>query len=239
MPGHEAAFELGADLFEYVASRQNFRSRGDSYVVTRDDSVTATATIKVGRFKYPGNWDPEPGGWRAMAAVMHNQARVDLTVTPVTVDDPWAGLAVVHLTGTEKGLLPAATAAKVKAYVAAGGTVLVDAAGGSTAFAGSVEPQVRAWLGVDPTVIPADDPVYAAGGTKLGPVKFRPFAGEKLGKVDVPQLRGAKVNGRWAVIYSPHDLSAGLVGEPVDGVVGYTPATATDLVRHVLLYAAK
>ena len=236
--GHEADFELGADLFQYVASRGDFRSRGESYVVDRDASVKATKQLAVGRLKYAGNWDPEPGGWRALADGLHNTAKVDVDVKPVTATDDWSPLAVVHLTGTEKPTLPAAVAAKAKAYVAGGGLVLADAAGGSAAFATGIEPTLEQWAGGKLELIPADDPVFAAGG-KLGPVKYRPFAIERLGKLNAPRLRGVKVNGRLGVILSGEDLSAGLVGQQVDGVVGYDPATATDIVRHVVLYAAE
>jgi hypothetical protein len=34
---------------------------------------------------------------------------------------------------------------------------------------------------------------------------------------------------------SREDLSAGLVGEQIDGIVGYTPDTATDIMRNIIL----
>ena len=40
------------------------------------------------------------------------------------------------------------------------------------------------------------------------------------------------------MFYSREDLSGGLVGEPVDGIVGYDPATATAIMRNILLYAS-
>ena len=52
-----------------------------------------------------------------------------------------------------------------------------------------------------------------------------------------PRVRGIKVGDRLAVFYSREDLSAGLVGEPVDGIIGYEPATATQIMRNILLYA--
>ena len=47
-----------------------------------------------------------------------------------------------------------------------------------------------------------------------------------------------ELNGRARVIYSPDDLSAGLVGQNVDGVSGYDPATATELMTRIVLYAS-
>ena len=44
-----------------------------------------------------------------------------------------------------------------------------------------------------------------------------------------------QINGRIAIFYSREDL-AGLVGEPVDGVTGYTPASATELMTDIILY---
>jgi hypothetical protein len=234
--GKEMPFELGADLFEYVASRSGFRSRGESYLVDRDASVKATATLAVGRLKYQSNWDPEPGSWRAMAAVMHNGAKVDLDVRTVTAADDWAGLSVVHLTGTQKELLLPAVGAKVRAFLAGGVDQQRPAAGGNTGFATSAEPQVTAWAAGPLQPVPPNDPLFSAGGTKLGPVKYRAFAVDARGKLDVPRLRGIKTGDRWAVIFSADDLSGGLVGEQVDGILGYDPATATDIVRHVLLY---
>ena len=56
--GHEADFELGADLFEYAAGRADLRTRGESYLAEADPAITATAKVAVGRFKYASNWDP-------------------------------------------------------------------------------------------------------------------------------------------------------------------------------------
>ena len=238
--GREAEFQLGADLFQYVASRANLRDRGESNVVTIDPTVTTTAAEAIGRLKYADNWDPEPGGWRALAATMHNRDQLDLTVKTVTPADDWTGLSLVHLTGTESTKFLPALSNKVNQYVAAGGTLLVDAAGGSGLFAAAVEPQLSSWAGGGTLVpVPPDDPLFSAGGTPLGPVKYRPFAADARGKLTAPRLRGIKVGDRWAILYSDDDLSAGLVGQQVDGILGYDPATATEIARRIVKYAAR
>ena len=71
-----------------------------------------------------------------------------------------------------------------------------------------------------------------------GPVDYRRFDRDRRA-LHVPQLRGADLDGRTAVIVSPQDLSVGLVGMPIDGVAGYAPADATKLVTAVIAYAAK
>jgi len=46
-------------------------------------------------------------------------------------------------------------------------------------------------------------------------------------------------NGRVGVFYRREDLSACLVGEPVDGILGYTQQTAVQLMRDMILYAER
>jgi hypothetical protein len=46
-----------------------------------------------------------------------------------------------------------------------------------------------------------------------------------------------EIGGRVAVFFSVEDLSTGLVGQPVDGIYGYEPASATDLMRNMIFYA--
>ena len=48
-----------------------------------------------------------------------------------------------------------------------------------------------------------------------------------------------KLKDRLAVIYSPEDLSVGLVGQPIDGIVGYEPRTAAALMANALMNASK
>ncbi len=235
--GKEPAWELGADLFEYVASRTHLRSRGESYVVARDNSVTATSTVVIGRAKYGGNWDPEAGGWRRLSNVMHNRRKIDLDVKPVAIDGDLKGMPVVHLTGTQLYHPSDATLQHLKDYVTGGGTLVVDAAGGSVDFGASVESELAKTFGSASTVIPPGDAMYASGGVKLAPVKYRSFASDRLGNLNQPRVKGFKVGDRWGVVFSGEDLSAGLVGQPVDGVIGYEPDTATDIMQHVIEYA--
>ena len=61
--------------------------------------------------------------------------------------------------------------------------------------------------------------------------------GEKRG-LKTPQLRGIDVAGRTAVYFSREDLSTGMVGEPVGGILGYSPKSATAIVQHLLASVA-
>lgn len=59
-----------------------------------------------------------------------------------------------------------------------------------------------------------------------------------LTHLNSPRLSSLKRNGRNAVYFSSEDLSVGLVGEPVDGIVGYEPDLATRLMERMILASA-
>ncbi len=67
---------------------------------------------------------------------------------------------------------------------------------------------------------------------------YRPYAKRLLaGGMNAPRLRGIEVNNRTGVIYSPEDLSVGLVGMSVDGIYGYEADYANRLMENIVLYA--
>jgi hypothetical protein len=175
-----------------------------------------------------------------LANVLHNEGSADLDVSPVALrPGALAGFTLAHLTGTAAFTLDEPARAELKRFVTAGGTLLIDAAGGSAAFAKAAEAELAAtFSGATLALLPPDHALYSAGGTAPDAVTYRPFAQKALvGKSKSPRLRAITPGGRAAVLFSREDLSAGLVGEPVEGIVGYEPRTSTAIVRRIILYA--
>jgi hypothetical protein len=241
--GHEELFQLGGNICLYAVDKTGEYVKGDSYVVQQDTRFKAVKTIDVARIQYEGNWNPEPGGWRRLSAIMHNRDSLD--VNAVAVDpakESLAGEKIAHLTGTDRFRLTAPAIAALQQFIKDGGTLIVDATGGKAACAESEEKTLEAIFGDDAQQLhdslPEDSPVYTTGG-KLDEVKYRSWAKQQtLGNLKSARLRGITQNGRLVCIYSPEDLSVGLVGEPVDGILGYSPETATELMRKILLVAS-
>jgi hypothetical protein len=143
------------------------------------------------------------------------------------------------LTGTSSFSLPDASRNELRTFVNNGGTLVIDSAGGTGAFSDAATKELDAIFGKDAaqltTVLPADHAIYQ--GAKV-PIAYRAFARKAMqGQNDAPRLRGMELNGRLGVIFSPEDLSVGLVGQSVDGIIGYEPATATQLMARVIQYA--
>ncbi len=240
--GREEFHQVLANIYLYAVDKGNARYKGDSYIVQPDPRVVARAAIQVARLQCGDNWDPEPGGWQRLAAVLHNQHSTGLTteVAPLGAGK-LDGFTIAHWTGTTKVALNDAQRAELKKFVAAGGTLIVDAAGGSTQFASTAEAELVKMFGDDKGFfqpLPPDHPLYTAGDQKITTVGYRRFAQNLVSRLKSPRLRGIAVDGRLAVVFSPEDLTEGLVGEPVDGILGYDPETATALMCDILQYAS-
>ncbi len=243
--GKSELFELGQNILFYATDISNLRKRGDSYIVEMNPAAKVSPTVQVARLIVGDNPDPEPGGWRRLAAVLNNDDKIGISVNEVKLGEgKLAGNKIAHLTGTTKFTLNDAQKKELKDFVAAGGTLIVDAAGGSSAFEESADRELAAIFGGQAsrfgTVLPATHEIYsvlnAKPQDKRGPL-YRKFAVAKLGALNAPRVRGMEQGGRVRVFLSEEDLSAGLVGEQVDGIVGYNPTSATDIMRGIVRYA--
>lgn len=240
---HKAEFfQLPANIFLYATDKRNLRYKGETYLVKADEKTATDRALKLARLQYNGNWDPEPGGWRRLAAVMRNENRLDLQINSVKLEQgSLAEYRIAHLTGTLPFQLDESARNEIRAFVERGGTLLIDAAGGSSRFADAAEKELQAIFGpianalADP--IPSSHPLYSAGG-KLDRIEYRQFARKTLSADQkTPRIRGIEINGRMAVFFSREDLSVGLVGQPVDGIYGYEPQSATTLMSKMLSYS--
>jgi hypothetical protein len=237
--GNEPSWQLAANIVSYASDQRGLRYKGDTHLVDADPDAKPTRTIRVARLRYNGNWDPEPGGWERLRNVMRNGDGADLVVEPVELGSgKLDGYDVAHLTGTAKLMLDARATAQLTKFVGGGGTFVADAAGGAEAFASSVEAALAGLAaGSKPVTLPPDHALFA--GANPLKVSYRAAAEKALtGKTAAPRVKAFSVNGRPAILFSREDLSAGLVGQAVDGVLGYSPATATELMRRILLNAS-
>lgn len=241
--GRSELFEVIANVYLYTVDKQNFRNKGETYLVKADDSIKTDRAIKVARLKYAGNWDPEPAGWARLAAILNNEQKIALSTETVDLAKLTLSgdIKIAHLTGSGAVRFTAPERDAIRAFVVAGGTLIIDAAGGSAPFAQAVDQELETIFGdtakslKDP--LPAEHAIYRNNGQPIA-INYRPFSRLSLGgELKAGRLRGMKFADRLAVICSHEDLSAGLVGMPVDGIAGYSPAVATSLMQNILISA--
>jgi hypothetical protein len=237
------AYELMADILFYSVDQNGMLLKGETYLVRPDPNAKINRTVKIARLQYPGNWDPEPGGWIRLAADMRNTRGIDLQVTPIALGEGKldSSFKIAHLTGTANFHLSESACSELRNFIQQGGTLVIDAAGGSALFDAAAQSQIKAILpdgGLE--LLASDHPVYRAGKL-LTHAAFRRYERSRLPRTDEFRLQGVDVAGgaRTGLFYSAEDLTEGLVGEPIDGIYGYQPQTATDLMANLIVYGSQ
>ena len=241
-------FQIAANISLYSTGGLTDKYKGDTHLV-KDLGKQPAATVRVARLQAGDNPNPEPAGWRRLNAVLRNANQATLSDFDKLVKptDNLKDYPVAHLTGTTKFTLDDKAKAALKAYVAGGGTLILESAGGVNDFADAANAAVTAiWPEAAKKQLanPVDikHELYANPAAPIEALAYRKFARARMGaRTKVPRLRAMDTNGdgRLDVFVSNEDMSVGMVGHEVDGIVGYTPDSATAVMRNIILYAMK
>lgn len=238
----EADFQLACNLYLYATDKAAVRSRLVTPEIaprTRD----IRRTLRVARIKYNGTWDVEPYGWTRLGHYLNNEAGTRLLVSSgITLDaDALKEFKIAYITGTGAFTLTPDELKGLRRFLSGGGTLLADAAGGSKEFVKSLEAVVREAQKSEPRSLPNDSPLITGNGipgaTSLENIGFRRAARPTSRGQQYPRLMAFGTRRRLEVIYSPLDLSTGLLGTQAYNVPGYDPDSALRILRNLLLYA--
>ena len=66
--------------------------------------------------------------------------------------------------------------------------------------------------------------------------KSVPMGRREMGRPEVWAWKVGGTGGRYAILFSPLDVTSGLLGTETWGICGYEPATAEGLARDMVLY---
>jgi hypothetical protein len=235
-------FELGVNVILYASGKAEFRNRlAASPPMAQSTSSASGGGIAVARVQYEGNWDPEPGAWRRFAGYFRRETNVELDVKPTVITDlnP-RGVGFAHWTGTGAVNPSDDEIAAIRKYVNEGGVLLVEPTGGGDGFYKSAVAALRkAFPDAKPEMVGKNHPILTASGPgmdDLSKVRTRLYVRARGvgtgGRID-------SINaGRGRVILSQLDLTTGLLGSNVWGVLGFEKDYAMKLTKNAILWSA-
>jgi hypothetical protein len=137
---------------------------------------------------------------------------------------------------------------QLRTYLERGGMVFADAICSSTAFSASFRQELRQIFPALPLQrIPADHPLLTSvfGGENISSVtlrRMRTEAGRRSATAvhsASPDLEGLAIGDRYALIFSPYDISCALDSIATPACEGYTPEDALRIAMNVLLYSCQ
>jgi hypothetical protein len=234
-------FEFGLNLFLYASGKHELQNRLETNYITAP-SQTPTYTINVARVQYgTGNWDPEPYAWTRYSRWFQRQTGYGINVKATLMGDlTLADAPVAILTGTDAFSPKDAEIQAIKKYVESGGVLFVDSAGGTGAFEESV--RTKLFASAFPTgflrVLPSEHPLLNTGSPGMEDLthpRLRPFTLEKLGGPP-NEFPSYFTSGRGHVIFTPLDITCGLLGTNTWGILGYEPGYSQSFVKNLLLW---
>jgi hypothetical protein len=231
--------QLGLNLFIYAAGKDGFHRRLDSSYIP-PPAFAPGGTIPIVRVQYPGAWNPEPAALARFSRWFQNQTSLALAVQPSTLAKlSTTTTPIAFLTGNAAADFSTMDLHALHNFVAQGGVLLIDAAGGSKPFIDSVRDQLLPRAFPEGQLVPLmpENPILAGTGDCMDPLpkpRLRRYAAEQLNGKD-PALDLLSI-GKGAVIISDLDVTTGLLDTGQYGIIGYTPSYAQSLVKNIVLW---
>jgi hypothetical protein len=248
------ALAIGVNVLTYATNREP-KGKEQSFVTVEDGEAASAAgsrgVTEIAKLRHGGGCNDAPGALLNLIRTA-SQGEVKMTVraAPELINISNENLFRYHLVfmhGRQDFTLTDAERKQLREYLNRGGTLLADSICASQQFTTAFRRELAAAMPEQAMQrIPVDDPLFTAanGGADIRTVSLRdPQAAEESQPVAArirqvePQLEGIQIDGRWAVIFSPFDISCALESHEAIGCRGYTRQDAARIGLNVLLYS--
>lgn len=237
-------FQLGVNFFLYATGANSLRMRMRPVFVGR--SGKPRHRVKVAWLAHAGNWSTQPYALACLSEKLtaENRVAIDLTVGAPIEADKLAAHRLAWMTGSSSFSLTDEQLKALRAYLDGGGTLFINAVGGSDPFADAAEDMLEK-LFADT----AAGGVAAGSGSPLITGKCGEFRGPPLGKLARtrawekarPAPRSPvsvyRRHGRAVVIYARYGIHDTLDGHTAHGAYSYMPTSAREVAANVVLYS--
>ncbi len=248
------ALAVGINVLTYATNREPKGKEQSFQLPLSDVDVDRTGSrgfIEIAKLYHGGGCNDAPG---ALANLVRTASAGELQLqvrsAPEMIgigDENLLRYPMLFMHGRREFRLTAAERTRLAEYLERGGTLLADAICASKPFATALRRELAAALpGHVIERIPADDPIFttAFGGFDIRQVSLRDpetTAGARPAasrtRTVEPQLEGIRSGDRWAVVFSPYDLSCALEEHEAFSCRGYARQDAARIGLNVLLYA--
>jgi hypothetical protein len=244
---------VGINVLAYATNREP-KGKEQSFVEVFADEgerVQGRGVIEIAKLRHGGGCDDAPG---ALANLLRTASQGEIKLR-IGTDDRLISAGgkelfrhhLVFMHGRHEFRFTPAERKNLQEYFKNGGMLLADSICASEAFTKALRQELSLLFPDQPLQkIPANDPMLtpAFGGYDLHLVSVRdpqPEARDRPLAARVrqiePQLEGIKIDDRWAVVFSPLDLSCALEKHEAVECRGYTREDAARLGINVLMYS--
>jgi hypothetical protein len=248
----DGALAIGVNVLAYATNRElKYKYDSDVYVPNAGpDQIFSRGSIYLANLEHAGGCRAAPG---ALANLLRTAAsEIDLPMAieqrrVAPLDNDLANYHLLYMHGRNSFRWLDTEREKMKTYVDRGGMLFVNAICANREFTGAFRQEMQEIFPESSLeTIPPDDPIWSEdfGGFELDSVTVRiPQRRTETGPLETversgpPQLEGIQIDGRWAVIFSPYDISCALERQNSLECEGYDREDAAKIGLNVLLYS--
>jgi hypothetical protein len=229
--------KLGVNLMTYVSAEMRLAKFLARTQELSGPNVRPRGQLALAQIVHDGNWDPNPSALPSFLKTIASNTSVAVKFDHVNVrlNDPSIfNYPLLYLSGQWDPKFSAEERAILHRYVSAGGTVLIEDAGGRQEFDLAVRGMLKATFPEGELVrLPRDHPVFESFHT------IRSVHVNTEEKEAEPVIEAIMVGDRPGVLYSPLGLSDGWAGLHSAYAKCYSGEDAMKLGTNLLLYVMK
>ena len=244
---------MGANILTYATNRE-LKDKLDAPQVVPEvakTELTERGTLYVAKIQHGGGSDDAPAALSNLLAVSRRQLQMRISaekrLLPLTADSLY-DYPILFLHGRRDFRFSEPEREALRRYVRNGGFVMADAICASEPFANAFRREMAAVFPENPLQpIAADHAMFTPRfqGFDVTTVRLRDprpaesADGSREARVETiaPRWEGIEVEGRYAVVFSPYDLSCALENQTSISCRGYVREDAARMGMNMILYA--
>lgn len=241
----EYCSRVGVNVVAYATNRQ-LKDKGETPKLVQDQKETlAERALVFPKLRHSGGADDAPNAWRN---VLQQVSRLGLEINmekkliEPTVEN-LKSFPFVFVHGRSQFSFTKEQREAIRKHLELGGFVFADSVCASEEFTKSFRNEMKAILGKSLQPIAPNHEIWTDRrfGHNISQVTLRIKDAKAKGgfreQIGRPELEGAEINGRLAVVFSPLDLSCALESSTGSQCTGYTKDDAIKIGSNVILYS--
>jgi hypothetical protein len=240
----EYCSRVGVNVVTYATGRKVYDKDATPKLMEEASATLTDRVLVFPKLIHGGGSDDAPNAWRnVLREIQSAGLRIKLDKQLITPDlDSLADYPFVFLHGRNRFQFSNEQRSALKTYLELGGFVFADSICSSPQFTQSFRSEMKTILGQPLSAIDPSAGIWSERfGYKIETVTLRTKDPKSAGgfrkSVRRPELEGWQQNGRWVVVFSPHDLSCALENTAVSQCDGYTKSDAIKIGTNVILYS--
>ncbi len=245
----QAARGIGLNVLAYATGR-DVKFKNPAPPAASRNTKLERGKLRVANVIHPGGCDAAPAALRNLLRLFAQKSKMASGVEPGSVrltDEELFEYHLVFLHGRFRFELTPSERQQLRTYLVRGGMVFADAICSGKAFSESFRREMKEVFPEQPLKrIPTDHPLltHTFGGEDISSASLRTLERARIDRPPAtvirhvePHLEGLAIGDRYAVIFSPYDISCSLDGHATPNCEGYVPEDALRIAVNVLLYS--